>query len=58
MKVVDKRGAVEFFSRVESVRTRGSYLAGKKMKVRTVLRQGSFSGRAVNAVAAEGVARF
>ena len=63
MKGVDKIGAVGGFSRVDSVRIRCHRLMVKKMRVKTVLRQGSFSQRGVNVwnclpgklVAAEGV---
>ena len=59
-------GEVEFSSRVDSVRTRGHSLRVKMMKVRTVLRQGSFCWRVVIAwnglpgkvVAAEWVDKF
>ena len=44
MKGVDKIGAEEFFSRTDSVRTRGHSL-----RVKTALRQGYFSQRVVNA---------
>ena len=47
MKGSDKIGVVEFFSRMDSIR-RGQNLRVKKMRVGTVLRQGSFSQRMVN----------
>ena len=43
MKGVGNMGAVEFFSRVDGVRTRGHSLREKKMRVGAVLRQGPFS---------------
>ena len=43
MKGVDTIGAVEFFSRVDSVRNRGYCLRVKKVRVWIVLRHGSFS---------------
>ena len=63
---MDKIGEVECFSRVDRVRTMGHSLRAKKMRVRTVLRQGSFSWRVVNSwndlpgkiVTVEGVDRF
>ena len=48
MQGVDKIVAVELFSRADSVWTTGHRLR-VKMRVRTVLRQGSFSWRVVNA---------
>ena len=49
IKRVDKIGAVEVLSRVNTVMTRGHNLRVKNMRVRTVLRQGPFSRRVVNA---------
>ena len=49
IKRVDKIGAVEVLSRVNTVMTRGHNLRVKNMRVRTVLRQGPFSQRVVNA---------
>jgi len=65
MKGMDKMGAV-LSSRVDSVRTRCHSLRVKNVRVRTVLRQMSFSRRVVNAwnglpgkvVAVEGVYKF
>ena len=66
MKGMDKIGAVEFFSRVDSVSTRGHSFGVKKMIMRTVLRQGSFTRSVVNpwhglpgkVVAVEGVDKY
>ena len=49
IKGVDKIGAVEVLSRVNTVMTRGHNLRVKNMRVRTVLRQEPFSRRVVNA---------
>ena len=66
MKGMDKIGAVQFFSRVDSLRIRGQSLRVKKMRIRIVLRQRSFSRKVDNAwnglpgnvVAVEGVDMF
>ena len=43
MKGVDKISADELFSRVHSDRTRGRSLRVKKIRVKTVVRQGTFT---------------
>ncbi len=43
MKGVDKISADELFNRVDSDRTRGHSLRVKKRRVKTVVRQGSFT---------------
>ena len=49
MKGVDKISADEFVSRVDSDRTRGHSLRVNKMRVKTVVRQGTFTQTVVNA---------
>ena len=66
IKGVDKIVVVQHFSTTDGVRTRDHRLRVKKTRVRTVLRQGSFSRRVVNAwnglpgkvVTVEGVDKF
>ena len=66
MKGIDKISADELFNRVDSDRTRGHSLRVKKRRVKTVVRQGTFTQRVVNAwnglpgkvVAAETVDNF
>ena len=43
MKVIDKIGAEELFSKVDSDRTRGHSLRVKKGRVKTAVRQGTFA---------------
>ena len=49
MKGKDKRSADELFNRVHSERTRGHSLRVKKRRVKTVVKQGTFTQRVVNA---------
>ena len=66
MKGIDKISADELFNRGDSDRTRGHRLRVKKRRVKTVVRQGTFTQRVVNAwndlpgkvVAAEKVVKF
>ena len=66
MMGIDKISAEELFNRVDSERIRGHSLGVKKRRVKTVVRQGTFTQRVVNAwnglpgkvVAAETVYRF
>ncbi len=66
MKGINKTTADELFNRVDSDRTRGHSLRLKKRRVKTVVRQGTFTQRVVNAwnglpgkvVAAEIVDKF
>ena len=66
MKGRDKISADELFNRVDGDRTRGHSLRVKKRRVKTVVRQGTFTQRVVNAwnglpgkvVAAEKVDKF
>ena len=66
MKGKDKISADELFNRVDSDRTRSHSLRVKKRRVKTIVRQGTFTQRVVNAwnalpgkvVAAEKVDKF
>ena len=66
MKGIDKISADELFNRVDSDITRGHSLRVQKRRVKTVVRQGTFTQRVVNAwnglpgkvVAAEKVDKF
>ena len=49
MKGIDKISVDELLNRVDSDRTRGHSLRLKKRKVKTVVRQGTFTQRVVNA---------
>ena len=49
MKGIDKINADAFFSRRDSDKTRVNSLRLKKRRVKTVVRQGSFAQRVVNA---------